>query len=126
MCFFMCHTLQGERERVSVTVCAYRMNSYTLAKSFILAIIYMIIFLKIRSFWESSPKYSLQLSNQTTTNNQPLQSCPSPHPTALNVHIVCHTHLDTGWVETYDEYYFRCKCIRIPNMILTIIFWIQM
>lgn len=25
----------------------------------------------------------------------------------LNVHIVCHTHLDTGWVETYDEYYHR-------------------
>lgn len=31
------------------------------------------------------------------------------HAGMLNVHIVCHTHLDTGWVETYEEYYHRCK-----------------
>lgn len=29
----------------------------------------------------------------------------------LNVHVICHTHLDTGWVETYDDYYKRCKCL---------------
>ena len=38
-----------------------------------------------------------------------IPSCPSPHPKALNVHIVCHTHLDPGWTQTYDEYYTRCK-----------------
>ncbi|RWS28463.1 lysosomal alpha-mannosidase-like protein [Leptotrombidium deliense] len=35
------------------------------------------------------------------------KSCPAINPNQLNVHIVCHTHLDTGWVETYDDYYFR-------------------
>lgn len=37
------------------------------------------------------------------------QSCPPAKPGALNVHIVSHTHLDTGWTSTYDQYYNRCK-----------------
>lgn len=42
------------------------------------------------------------------------QSCHATNPNSLNIHIICHTHLDTGWVETYDEYYHRCK---IPDLI---------
>jgi len=38
-------------------------------------------------------------------------SCHETNPNSLNIHIVCHTHLDTGWVETYDEYYHHCKCL---------------
>lgn len=30
-------------------------------------------------------------------------------PGMINVHIVSHTHLDTGWTMTYDQYYNRCK-----------------
>jgi hypothetical protein len=37
------------------------------------------------------------------------QSCHATNSNSLNIHIICHTHLDTGWVETYDEYYHRCK-----------------
>ena len=37
------------------------------------------------------------------------QSCHATNPRSLNIHIVCHTHLDTGWTETYDEYYHRCE-----------------
>ena len=33
-------------------------------------------------------------------------NCPATKEGMLNVHIVCHTHLDTGWVETFDQYYY--------------------
>lgn len=33
-------------------------------------------------------------------------NCPVTKEGMLNVHIICHTHLDTGWVETFDQYYF--------------------
>jgi lysosomal alpha-mannosidase len=32
--------------------------------------------------------------------------CPVTKEGMLNVHIICHTHLDTGWVETFDHYYY--------------------
>lgn len=32
--------------------------------------------------------------------------CPVTKEGVLNVHIICHTHLDTGWVETFDQYYY--------------------
>lgn len=33
-------------------------------------------------------------------------NCPVTKEGLLNVHIICHTHLDTGWVETFDQYYY--------------------
>lgn len=36
-------------------------------------------------------------------------SCHETNSNSLNIHVVCHTHLDTGWVETYDEYYDHCE-----------------
>lgn len=39
------------------------------------------------------------------------QSCAPTLPGVLNVHVVCHTHMDTGWVHTFDQYYHRCKFV---------------
>ncbi|XP_023214227.1 lysosomal alpha-mannosidase-like, partial [Centruroides sculpturatus] len=33
------------------------------------------------------------------------ESCPVPKPNMLNVHVICHTHDDVGWVRTVEEYY---------------------
>lgn len=33
------------------------------------------------------------------------ESCPVPIPNMLNVHVICHTHDDVGWVRTVEEYY---------------------
>lgn len=42
------------------------------------------------------------LSNQEQVGGH----CPVTKENMLNVHIICHTHLDTGWVETFDQYYY--------------------
>ncbi|CAN8006665.1 unnamed protein product, partial [Ixodes pacificus] len=34
-----------------------------------------------------------------------LQGCPSSAPGYLNVHVVCHSHNDAGWVEPVDTMY---------------------
>lgn len=41
--------------------------------------------------------------------NRPTHQCNPIRRGFLNVHIICHTHLDTGWVNTYEEYYQQCK-----------------
>lgn len=38
--------------------------------------------------------------------DQPGGNCPATKEGVLNVHIICHTHLDTGWVETFEQYYY--------------------
>ncbi|XP_046916123.2 LOW QUALITY PROTEIN: lysosomal alpha-mannosidase-like [Dermatophagoides farinae] len=42
-----------------------------------------------------------------TVNAHYCQSCAPTLPGVLNVHVVCHTHMDTGWVHTFDQYYHR-------------------
>ncbi|XP_076058752.1 lysosomal alpha-mannosidase II isoform X1 [Oratosquilla oratoria] len=32
--------------------------------------------------------------------------CPETKPDMLNVHLVCHTHDDVGWLKTVDQYYY--------------------
>ncbi|XP_042239009.1 lysosomal alpha-mannosidase-like isoform X2 [Homarus americanus] len=36
-------------------------------------------------------------------------SCPTPKSGMLNVHLVCHTHDDVGWLKTVDQYYYGSK-----------------
>ena len=30
----------------------------------------------------------------------------SPQPDKLNVHLICHSHDDVGWLKTVDQYYY--------------------
>ncbi|CAG2110952.1 unnamed protein product, partial [Medioppia subpectinata] len=47
-------------------------------------------------------------------------SCPTTVDHFLNIHIVCHTHLDTGWTETYDDYYHRYVRMIYDSVIQTL------
>ncbi|KAL7642128.1 UNVERIFIED_CONTAM: hypothetical protein RMT77_006688 [Armadillidium vulgare] len=49
------------------------------------------------------PSLILIAWNPTTFANP---SCPELKPNMLNVHLVCHTHDDVGWLKTVDQYYY--------------------
>lgn len=51
-----------------------------------------------------APHYGAQLPS--LNGEQVGGNCPATKEGLLNVHIICHTHLDTGWVETFDQYYY--------------------
>ena len=33
-------------------------------------------------------------------------SCPTPQDGKLNVHLICHSHDDVGWLKTVDQYFY--------------------
>nr|XP_037875476.1 lysosomal alpha-mannosidase isoform X2 [Bombyx mori] len=37
------------------------------------------------------------------------KQCPQTREGALNVHLIPHSHMDAGWVKTFDEYYYGTK-----------------
>ncbi|VDK73324.1 unnamed protein product [Litomosoides sigmodontis] len=44
-------------------------------------------------------------------NKIELQKCNSwsDRTDVLNVHLICHTHDDPGWIKTIDQYYYGCS-----------------
>jgi len=50
-------------------------------------------------------------TTKTTTNNQ-----------KLKIHIIPHSHMDTGWLHTFDEYFNNVKCVRciFNNMVISL------
>ncbi|XP_048487906.1 lysosomal alpha-mannosidase [Plutella xylostella] len=37
------------------------------------------------------------------------KQCPQTREGALNVHLIPHSHMDAGWVKTFDEYYYGTR-----------------
>ncbi|CAB3257391.1 unnamed protein product [Arctia plantaginis] len=37
------------------------------------------------------------------------KQCPQTRDGALNVHLIPHSHMDAGWVKTFDQYYYGTK-----------------
>lgn len=46
-------------------------------------------------------------------NKIELQKCNSwsERKDVLNVHLICHTHDDPGWIKTIDQYYYGCRLL---------------
>ncbi|CAK1546529.1 unnamed protein product, partial [Leptosia nina] len=50
-----------------------------------------------------------QLSFNRKCRKMTRKQCPQTRDGALNVHIIAHSHMDAGWVKTFDEYYYGTK-----------------
>lgn len=37
------------------------------------------------------------------------ETCPKGEKDKLNVHLICHTHNDVGWLKTVDQYFYGAK-----------------
>ena len=61
----------------------------------------------------------LYLGKQAATAAEPTncgyESCPSSQPGKLNVHLLCHSHDDVGWLKTVDQYYYGSARQQWPN-----------
>lgn len=51
----------------------------------------------------ASSIYSLPVKEHFKTG---YENCPVGQKDKLNVHLVCHTHNDVGWLKTVDQYYY--------------------
>ena len=44
-----------------------------------------------------------------------LYLCCVANTKKVQVHLVPHTHDDTGWLKTVDQYYYGGTAINVPN-----------
>ncbi|CAF3419069.1 unnamed protein product [Rotaria socialis] len=42
----------------------------------------------------------------STSTNCAYKNCPKLRDDVINVHIICHTHLDPGWLNSVDGYFY--------------------
>ncbi|CAF1567664.1 unnamed protein product [Rotaria magnacalcarata] len=51
----------------------------------------------------------------STSPNCAYKNCPKLRDDVINVHIICHTHLDPGWLNSVDGYFYGIYHERQPN-----------
>ena len=49
---------------------------------------------------------SIEFIFPSTAQNCGYESCPKIKSDKLNVHLICHSHDDVGWLKTVDQYYY--------------------
>lgn len=64
----------------------------------------LIIFYFIPSFTVSTSFKDIK--DQKVPLNCGYDSCQNLEDGKVNVHLVCHTHDDVGWLKTVDQYYY--------------------
>ena len=47
-----------------------------------------------------------RLPRESDPNNPGCITSGAPKVGALNVHLICHSHDDVGWLKTVDQYYY--------------------